>query len=75
MLPAHPLADLFPPIEGEEFAEFIAALKANGLREPVVTHDGKVLDGRTRQRACQTAGVECRYGAAAAKRRSAAIRH
>ena len=60
-LPFHPLADLFPLIEGAEFSDFVASIKANGLREAVVVHDGMVLDGRNRQRACEAAGVDCIY--------------
>ena len=60
-LPHHPLANLFPLIEGDEFDALVASIKANGLRDAVVLRDGMVLDGRNRQRACSAAGVECRY--------------
>ncbi|MGO9399717.1 MAG: Spo0J and IME4 domain-containing protein [Xanthobacteraceae bacterium] len=61
MFPAHPFAALFPLIEGEEFAELVASIKANGLREPVTIFERKVLDGRNRERACKVARVKCRY--------------
>jgi N6-adenosine-specific RNA methylase IME4/ParB-like chromosome segregation protein Spo0J len=61
--PAHPLAEIFPlmPIEGAEAAELAASIKANGLHDAIVIHDGMVLDGRNRQNACEAAGVEPRY--------------
>jgi N6-adenosine-specific RNA methylase IME4 len=57
----HPLAEIFPLIEGDEFAGLVDDIRANGLREPVVLHDGQVLDGRNRLRACEVAGVACRF--------------
>lgn len=56
-LPYHPLANLFPLIEGSEFDELVASIKANGQRRAVVTLDGMILDGRNRYRACLAAGV------------------
>ena len=57
----HPLADLFPPVVGDEFDALVEDIRAHGLRQPVVPYDGKVLDGRNRLRACEVAGVEPRY--------------
>lgn len=57
-IPFHPLADLFPLIEGAEFDELAANIKGGRLREPIVIIDGAILDGRDRYRACVAAGVE-----------------
>ena len=57
MLPFHPYADLFPLIEGEQFAELVADVKANDLREKIVVWDGAILDGRNRYNAALAAGL------------------
>ena len=57
----HELANVFPLIEGPAFDELVADVKAHGLREPIITHEGKIIDGRNRFRACQQAAVEPRF--------------
>jgi ParB-like chromosome segregation protein Spo0J len=59
-LPFHPLADLFPLIEGDEFAELVNSIRQNGQHDAIILFDGMVLDGRNRYRACLAAGVEPR---------------
>jgi hypothetical protein len=46
----HPLASLFPSIEGAEFDELVARVRAHGVRELVVLCEGQILDGRNRYR-------------------------
>lgn len=54
----HPLCTLFPRIIGSEFEALKADIAANGLRHPIVVHQGFILDGGNRYRACIEAGVE-----------------
>ena len=56
----HPLAAIFPLLEGEEFDRLVSDIKTNGLLEPIVVYEGKILDGRNRWRACQRARVKPR---------------
>ena len=60
-LEPHPLAAPFPLIEGEEFAELVADLRKNGLLQPIVVYQDKILDGRNRDRGCIEAEVTPRY--------------
>ena len=59
----HPAAALFPlmDVDGPEFGELVADVREHGLQQPIVLHEGKILDGRNRHRACQHAGVEPRF--------------
>lgn len=57
LLPLHPLCTLFPPMDAETFNSFVDDIADNGLREPVITLDGQVLDGRNRQAACAELGL------------------
>lgn len=70
-IPFHPLANIFPLIEGEEFAALVESVRANGLIDPIQVFEGAVLDGRNRQRACEEAGVPCRYVDFAGDRKAA----
>ena len=55
---AHPLATLFPLIEGAEFDELVADIKANGIHDPIDIFQGRILDGRNRYNAAAAAGIE-----------------
>jgi len=59
LMEPHPLAELVPPMSEERYQEFLADIKKNGgLTDPIITtYEGKILDGRHRERACRELGI------------------
>ena len=57
----HELANLFPMMKPEELGDLVADVKKNGLIEPIVLYEEKILDGRNRYLACGEAGVKPHY--------------
>ena len=55
---AHKLCKLFPAITGQPLLDLIQDIKRNGLRQPITTYEGQILDGANRYAACQAAGIE-----------------
>lgn len=53
----HPFADIFPMIGAKELKELAADIKKNALNFPIMTYEGKILDGRNRLKACGIVGV------------------
>ena len=58
-IPFHPLADIFPLMEGAAFDELVQGIREDGFRmgEEIVLLDGMILDGRNRYRAAVAAGL------------------
>lgn len=54
----HDAAAIFDLLDGPEFEELVSDIKAHGLKLPIVLHEGVILDGRNRYRACRAAGVD-----------------
>ena len=57
----HPLADWFPVMEEAELKALAEDIRAIGQTDPIVTHKGKIVDGRNRHAACIMAGVAPRF--------------
>lgn len=54
----HPVANIFPMMQPDEFQELTDDIRQNGLREKIWLHpDGRIIDGRNRYKACLAAGV------------------
>lgn len=58
----HPIAAVFPLIGEEELAALAGDIAARGLLDSIIMHDGMILDGRNRYRACLRCGVAPRFG-------------
>ena len=53
----HPVCDLFPEMDAEEYEQLKADIEKNGQIDPIiVTSKGEIIDGRHRYRACQSLG-------------------
>ena len=58
MPPLHPACAMFPPLDEAGLASMAESILARGQRDPIVMHEGQILDGRNRWLACRRAGVE-----------------
>jgi hypothetical protein len=53
---AHPLANMFPMIEGSAFEELKRDIATQGILEPIRLYQGMILDGRNRYAAAKLVG-------------------
>ena len=53
----HPLADIFPWLEGAANDALREDIRQNGVREPIVFLDGAILDGRNRYQCARDLGI------------------
>lgn len=54
----HPLCLLFPRMLEPEFEALKADIATNGLNQPIIIHNGMILDGGNRYRACVELGID-----------------
>ena len=54
----HPISEIFPMMNDEEYQSLKSDIKENGLLEPLHVYESKILDGRNRFKACQELGLE-----------------
>ena len=58
MIEYHPCSEIFPMMREHEFNFLKENILQEGLLEPIVLYQDKILDGRNRYRACLDTGVE-----------------
>lgn len=54
----HEVANLFPMMNDDEYAALVADIHQHGQREPIWTHEGRIIDGRNRYAACNDLGIQ-----------------
>lgn len=54
----HEISNMFPMMQPDKLTELADDIKENGLHEPIVIYEGKILDGRNRYQACQIVGID-----------------
>lgn len=53
----HEIANMFPLMDADSFDALVKDIDENGLSDPVIMYEGKILDGRNRYLACQQLGI------------------
>lgn len=57
----HEAAEIFPAMGQDDMEALAKDIDEHGLRDPIILHEGKILDGRHRYQACLIAGVIPRF--------------
>src|SRR5271166_1185813 len=57
----HPICLLMPSADEDELQNLVDDIRAHGLLDPIVLFEQRILDGRNRAAACESAGVAPRY--------------
>ena len=55
---SHPAAEIFPMMSDTDIEALAVDIVAHGQKEPIVTWQGMILDGRNRYQACTISGIE-----------------
>jgi hypothetical protein len=57
----HPLAEIFPVLDDDRLQALANDITEHGLLDPIVLHERKILDGRSRYLACIRIGVAPKF--------------
>ena len=57
----HPVCAKIPWMDKPEFLGLVEDINENGLLDPIIRHDGKIVDGKHRLASCLIAGVKPRF--------------
>jgi hypothetical protein len=60
-LEPHAFSALFPPISDDDFDKLAADIRLNGLHQPIMRYQGKILDGNNRYRACELVKIAPKF--------------
>src|SRR5271165_7438402 len=69
----HPICLLMPSADEDELQNLTDDIRAQGLLDPIVLFEKRILDGRNRAAACESAGVAPRYVAFEGAREEALV--
>lgn len=54
----HPVAEMFPLMEGVEFEDLVEDIRKHGQRHAILVTANQIIDGRNRYRACLQLGIK-----------------
>lgn len=57
----HPLANLIPPMSGDEYENLKDSIKSNGLLNPIILFEDSILDGKHRFKACSELKIKPKF--------------
>src|SRR6516164_273297 len=60
-LDPHPFSAMSPSISDDDFGKLAADIKLNGLHQPIMRYQGKILDGNNRYRACELVRIAPKF--------------
>jgi len=60
-IPCHEVASIFPEMDATDYRDLVKSIATVGLREPIWLHEGKIIDGKHRYKACLETRTEPKF--------------